>query len=301
MRDPELDDASSVRGDGALRQARALGSRAMPVSPRPAATVMLVRETDAGVEVFLMERSMAGVFGGLHVFPGGKVDEADHAAQWEAIGNGPPDAEASRVLGVDAGGLGYWVACIRECFEEAGVLLATGADGGLLELRDAVVRERFTRWRARVNAREHGSFEAMCADEGLTLATDRLAYVSHWITPVDQSARYNTRFFVARAPAHQEALHDGHEAVHSAWLRPDDALARFGRGELNLISPTVKNLESIAGFADSESLLAAKRAIDPASIPTILPRFDPTDGNREEVLQVIGRGGRVIEGPDGRA
>ena len=269
----------------------------MPVTPRPAATVMLVRDADTGVEVFLMERSMAGVFGGLYVFPGGKVDDSDHAAEWEAVGNGPADAEASRVLGVGSGGLGYWVACIRECFEEAGVLLATGSDGGLLELHDLSARERFTRWRERVNAREAGAFEAMCADEGLKLATDRLAYVSHWITPVDQPARYNTRFFVARAPAHQEALHDGHEAVHSLWLRPEEALTRFARGELNLISPTLKNLEAISGFRDTASLLADKRAVDPATIPTILPRFDPADRDREEVLQVIGRGGRVIEGP----
>ena len=267
----------------------------MPVTPRPAATVMLVRDTDDGVEVFLMERSMAGVFGGLHVFPGGKVDDSDHAAEWDAVGNGPSDSEASGVLGVRSGGLGYWVACIRECFEEAGVLLATGSDGGLLELHDHAARERFTRWRERVNAREPGVFEAMCADEGLRLATDRLAYVSHWITPLDQPARYNTRFFVARAPAHQEALHDGHEAVHSVWLRPAEALAQFGRGELNLISPTLKNLESIAGFGDTESLLAAKRAVDPATIPTILPRFDPEQGSRAEVLEVIGHGGRVID------
>ncbi len=256
---------------------------------------MLVRDADAGVEVFLMERAMAGVFGGLYVFPGGKVDDSDHAAQWEAVANGPADAEASRVLGVPVGGLGYWVACIRECFEEAGVLLAVGPDGGLLELHDRSARECLSGWRERANAREPGVFEAMCADEGLRLATDRLAYVSHWITPVDQPARYNTRFFVARAPAHQEALHDGHEAVHSVWLRPDEALARFGRGELNLISPTLKNLESIADFADTESLLAAKRAVDPATIPTILPRFDPAQGDREEVLEVIGRGGQVVD------
>ena len=158
------------------------------------------------------------------------------------------------------------------------MLLAVGPDGGLLELHDRSARDRFSGWRERANAREPGAFEAMCADEGLRLATDRLAYVSHWITPVDQPARYNTRFFVARAPVHQEALHDGHEAVHSVWLRPDEALARFGRGELKLISPTLK------------------RAVDPATIPTILPRFDPAQGDREEVLEVIGHGGRVVDG-----
>jgi 8-oxo-dGTP pyrophosphatase MutT (NUDIX family) len=268
----------------------------MPVTPRPAATVMLVRDQDGAVEVFLMERSMAGVFGGLHVFPGGKVDDVDHSKAWEAHASGPEDAVASQVLGIEAGGLGYWVACIRECFEEAGVLLATWPDGRLLELRDPEIRARFSVWRERVNAREAGAFEAMCDEEELRLATDRLAYVSHWITPLDQPARFNTRFFVARAPAAQEALHDGHEAVQSLWIRPREALEQFKRGELNLISPTFKNLEAIAGFADTESLLAAKRAIDPATIPTILPRFDPSKGDATEVLDVIGHGGRVVEG-----
>lgn len=239
---------------------------------------------------------MTGVFGGLHVFPGGKVDDVDHAKAWEGHGSGLGDAEASQVLGVAAGGLGYWVACIRECFEEAGVLLATWPDGRLVELRDPEVRARFDGWRERVNGRETGAFEAMCEEEDLRLATDGLAYVAHWITPVDQPARFNTRFFVARAPAAQEALHDGHEAVHSLWIAPREALERFGRGELNLISPTVKNLESIADFTHTETLLAAKRAIDPSTIPTILPRFDPSQGDSAEVLEVVGHGGRVIDG-----
>jgi len=264
---------------------------------------MLVRDADAGVEVFLMKRSMAGVFGGLHVFPGGKVDPADRRERREALGRGPSDAEASAMLGVASGGLGYWVACIRECFEEAGVLLAVRRDGALVELREPALRRRVAGYRDRLNAGEDGVLGALCAAEGFTLATDQLAYVAHWITPVDQPARYDTRFFVARAPAHQEALHDGHEAVESAWMRPEDALERFRSGGLALISPTVKNLEGLVGYADGESLLAAKRAIDPRDIPTIRPRPRPEaaavgmgdDAFGEEVLEVIGRGGKAAD------
>lgn len=265
-------------------------------APLPAATVMLVRDAGDGIEVFLMKRSGHGSFGGLHVFPGGKVDGADRAERWTALANGPDDPVASRTLGMRRGGLGYWVACVRECFEEAGVLLAQDGRGKILGLASADARSRFSAWRDRLNAGESSVFETMCADEGLRLATDQLAYVSHWITPVDQPARFTTRFFVARAPAEQEALHDGHETVESEWIRPALALERFAAGELNLISPTQKNLEAIAGFSSTESLLEAKRRVDPASIPTIQPRIRArTAEGYDETLEIVGYGGRTPE------
>ena len=264
------------------------------VVPRPAATVMLVRDTKSGVEVFLMERSAHGMFGGLHVFPGGKVDDADHARRWSGHSRGPDDAAASAILGVEEGGLSYWVACIRECFEEAGVLLARGKDGRTLRLRSPKMRARYAVWRDRLNANEDEVLEAMCREEKLTLATDQLAYVSHWITPLGQPRRYNTRFFVARAPANQEALHDGHETVESAWMRPETALERFRAGRLNLISPTYKNLEAIAGYATTQDLLEAKRKVDPATIPTIRPRIISGETDTfDEILEVVGHGGRL--------
>jgi 8-oxo-dGTP pyrophosphatase MutT (NUDIX family) len=265
-----------------------------PATPIPSATVMLVRDAPDGVQVFLMERSSHGMFGGLHVFPGGKVDDADHAQRFAEFSRGPGDSSASTTLGVDSGGLSYWVACIRECFEEAGVLLALGSDGETLRLRSTDMRERYTVWRDRLNAHEVGALEAMCREEQLRLATDQLAYVSHWITPTNQPKRYNTRFFVARAPAQQEALHDGHETVESIWIRPEDALERFAAGEFNLISPTFKNLESIAGFRSTEELLDAKRRVDPETIPTILPRIISSNTKAfDEILDVVGYGGQV--------
>ena len=271
------------------------------MTPRPAATVMLVRDARAGVEVFLMERSAHGMFGGLHVFPGGKVDDADHAKRWSAMSRGPDDALASAALGLDAGGLSYWVACIRECFEEAGVLLALGSDARTLRLKSPTMRSRYEAWRERINANEDGVLEAMCRKEGLLLATDQLAYVSHWITPIDQPRRYNTRFFVARAPTNQEALHDGHETVESAWMRPEDALERFAAGTLNLISPTFKNLESIAGYRTTGELLEDKRSVDPSTIPTILPRIiSEASEEFDEILDVVGYGCLLYTSPSPR-
>lgn len=278
------------------RNETAAGPIDAPVRPRPAATVMLVRDANLGIEVFLMQRSGFGMFGGLHVFPGGKVDAADQEEHWREFASGPDDERASAILGVERGGLGYWVACIRECFEEAGVLLATNRSGRSLRLAAPEVRARFSVWRDRINAQGSGVLEAMCAEEELRLATDQLAYVSHWITPVDQPSRFDTRFFVARAPRDQRALHDGHETIQSEWIRPEIALERFAEGELNLISPTQKNLEAISGFASTQSLLESKRRIDPSTIPAIVPRFKKTDGESfEEEFQIIARNGNVGE------
>lgn len=271
----------------------------VPATPVPSATVILVRDGEEGVEAFLVERSGYGVFGGLHVFPGGKIDPTDGDALWADLAEGVDPETANATLGVDEGGLDYWVACIRECFEEAGVLLATREDGRLLPLTDPERRARFERWREQLNAGEKGAFEAMCQAERLRLATDRLAYLSHWITPVAQPKRFNTRFFVARAPTRQEALHDGFETVESHWVRPDVALERWQRGELNLISPTFTNLEALVGFETTERLLEAKRAVDPATIPVILPNVTPREGgDYEEDLAVVGRGGRLFDDAD---
>ena len=265
-----------------------------PATPVPSATVMLVRDGAPGVEVFLMKRSGFGAFGGLHVFPGGKVDGADRTDRWAGRASGPNDAEASAVLGVERGGLAYWIACIRECFEEAGILLAKDASGRTLRFSLEARRKLFSGWRDRLNAGEADVLEAMCRAETLTLETDQLAYVSHWITPVDQAKRFNTRFFVARAPAEQEALHDGHEAVESEWIRPEVALDRFRAGTLPIISPTEKNLEAISGYPSTEALLDEKRSIDPQSIPTILPRLRARgEKGYEEAFEVVGYGGRA--------
>src|SRR5438309_7188425 len=105
---------------------------------------MLVRDGDAGMEVFTLRRNLESDFvGGAYLFPGGAVDEADRHADLEAISDGRSDDQASQLLGIDRGGLAYWVAAIRECFEEAGVLLAYQADGDIVSLADAAVEARF--------------------------------------------------------------------------------------------------------------------------------------------------------------
>jgi 8-oxo-dGTP pyrophosphatase MutT (NUDIX family) len=225
---------------------------------------MLVRDGATGMEVFMLRRNLELEFvAGAYVFPGGAVDDADRHADVGAVCDGRADEEASAVLGVAAGGLAFWVAAIRECFEEAGVLLARDAAGEVVSLADAETAARFARHRAAVQS-GHGRLVEICRAEGLRLMTDAIQYHSHWVTPVGPPRRYDTRFFVAAAPPAQEPLHDGHETVASVWVRPHDALARHEAGELELILPTIRTLESLASFPTAGAALTSSAAARPA-------------------------------------
>ena len=251
------------------------------VPVRDAATIMLVRDGEAGLEVFMLRRNPASDFvAGAYVFPGGAVDPMDRQADLDAVSVGRQDADASTLLGLDppVGGLAYWVAGIRESFEEAGVLLAYDADGTIVDFRDPEVAARFTAHRAAVD-RGARRLVDVCLEEGLQLAVDRVHYFSHWITPLGPTRRYDTRFFVARAPEWQSPLHDDRETVANTWIRPVEALERSRRGEFDLILPTIRNLKAIARFDSAATLLAAAAAIE--EVPTVIPRVvKDSDGVR---------------------
>ncbi|HEX2039046.1 MAG TPA: NUDIX domain-containing protein [Acidimicrobiales bacterium] len=242
------------------------------VELRDAATVMLVRDGDDGrMEVFMLRRNLNSDFvGGAYVFPGGAVDEADRHADLEAVCAGRSDDQASALLGIDRGGLAFWVAAVRECFEEAGVLLAYGRDGQVISFADDETARRFHEHRQAVDTGGRRLLE-VCDVEGLRLAVDRIHYFSHWITPVGPPRRYDTRFFVAAAPPEQVPLHDDRETIAHLWVNPTDALGRHRAGELDLIFPTIKNLEAITRFDKSAELLDAAAAVE--QVPTILPRI----------------------------
>ena len=249
-----------------------------PAEPKPAATVLLVRDIQGeGLEVFLIERAAKTNFGGAYVFPGGKVDLEDSSGRLSDMCQGVSDEDASAALGIDKGGLAYWVAVIRECFEEAGILLAYRKDGSNFDPEDEAEDERFIDFRKRLNEGEPVLAE-MCKGEELFLATDRLAYLAHWITPKVEKRRYDTRFFIAQAPEGQEAIHDGSESVNSIWIKPEDALKQFEEGKLLMIMPTIKNLESICGYNNTKELLEDKNSINPYDIVTIEPKFFMKDG-----------------------
>lgn len=241
---------------------------------RPAATVMLLRDAVEDIEVFMMQRTTSAAFAsGMYVFPGGRVDDVDGASELNDLCDGLTDGEASALLRVPTGGLAYWVAAIRESFEEAGVLLARDDSGEYVQLDDPEVQRRFAIARHAVHEGSL-SLAEFCRRENLRLAVDNIRYVSHWITPVGEKRRFDTRFFVAVAPSAQEPLHDDKETIDSLWVTPNDALQRAQRGELAMIPPTTANLRFLAPHrSTSEAVAAANRV----GVPTpILPklRFD---------------------------
>lgn len=243
------------------------------VTPRPAATVMVVRDGAAPgspLQVLMLRRTLSADFvGGAHVFPGGAVDTADGEQRAQRLCRGRTDAAASTTLGIASGGLAYWVAAIRECFEEAGLLFACTEDGAPLDYSDDAVIERFAHHRLALNKRER-SFVDVCESEGLFLPVGSLHYFAHWITPEGSPRRYDTRFFVTGAPPGQTPGHDAGETIADLWVRPADALARHRAGEMDLILPTIRNLQAIGRFATTAELLEA--ASTAGDVPTVLPR-----------------------------
>ncbi|WP_353247443.1 NUDIX hydrolase [Salinisphaera sp. T31B1] len=213
---------------------------------REAATVALLRDRCAQLEVLLLRRHSAHVFAAnAYVFPGGAVDRADGDAGLAArVAGGLEYAEAC--LGDTGAPTAYWTAAIRECFEEAGMLIA--CEAGHVEadrhrrLRDALNNGDMP-WAAVIDALD------------LTFHLERLVYFSHWTTPAGAPKRYSTRFFAAHAPVGQQALCDGSETIQAWWARPADALAACERGEIHLMTPTRATLRRLAGYADASAAL----------------------------------------------
>jgi len=228
-----------------------------PVVPRPAATVMLLRDGDGGPEVLLVERASSTPFvPGAHVFPGGAVDPGDiaHDDEHDDVVVGRSAEEASALLGVDRGGRAHFLTAVRECVEEAGVVLAVDAAGHPVDGTHPLFAELDG---VRV-ALERGteSLADVYRRHGLRVPLDRLAYVARWITPEPSPRRYDARFFAAAMPAGQQARADGWEAVDAGWWRPSDALSDWQAGRIDLIEPTIASLELLARFGSVDEAMA---------------------------------------------
>ncbi len=252
------------------------------MEPREAATVMLLRNRNgSGVEVFMLRRNLTLDFvGGAYVFPGGAVDPHDGTVAGDASLFAGSDVACSQVLGLPNLGSRFWVAAIRECFEEAGILIAS-RNGSVLSFDDAEERALFDGYRRALNSKET-SFEAILRAEGLRLEVEGVVYFAHWITPEGAPRRYDTRFFVAAAPEHQVGLHDNGETVANVWIAPGDALERYRAGDFDLILPTIKNLEALARYPDVASALADARTF--RDLPAIAPRMLMEDGELRVLL-----------------
>lgn len=227
------------------------------VVPRPAATVMLLRDRADGMEILLLQRAASTPFvPGAHVFPGGAVDDGD--ADHDDVVDGMAPDDADRILGVDGGGRAFWLAAVRECVEEAGVVLAIDADGNPVTDQHPV----FTDLDATRDALEAGTrtLADLYREHRLRVPLDGIAYVSRWITPEPSPRRYDARFFAAAMPAGQHAGADGWEAVDAGWWKPTQALADWQAGQIELIEPTVVSLQLLCRFASTADAMTAIRA-----------------------------------------
>ncbi|MDM0023923.1 NUDIX hydrolase [Variovorax saccharolyticus] len=240
-----------------------------PAPTRPirfAATLIVLRDGADGLEVLMLRRAEkeGDQNSGASVFPGGGVDPRDRLLHPRCAGL--DDATASRRLALPAAGLDFYAAAIRECFEEAGLLFASGGDGLPVTL-DHLADDQISALRATT---EEGaeSLLGLCVERGWRLAADRLTYFAHWLTPPGMPRRFDTRFFVALAPAGQQARPDGRETVEHFWLRPAEALAP-ARG-LRLMNVQRRVLQQLDAFDSAEACLAHARALQ--QIPLVMPR-----------------------------
>ena len=232
------------------------------VVPRPASTVLLLRDSRVGLQVFMVVRHDAIDFAsGALVFPGGRVDEDDHLLARRADVYATEDD-------LDGVARSLRVAAIRETFEECGVLLARSRGSDQL-VSAARFLEIERAQRVKLCAGEIG-LGAVLDAEALALATDLLVPFAHWITPRHQRKRYDTHFFLTAAPADQVAAHDGSESVDSIWITPHEAVAGQESGRFKLVFPTFLNLRKLGRFATVAAALAAARQ---ARVVTVMPEL----------------------------
>jgi len=232
--------------------------------PAPAATILMVRDGKAGLEVFMVVRHHQIDFAsGALVFPGGKVDDGDERVRERCAGADGDDTMMS-----------LQVAAIREAFEECGILLAR-PNG-----EDAIIGSeqlaRLEPYRDALNKGDVGIGEFL-QTEDLVLACDLLQPFAHWITPEMMPKRFDTRFYIAAAPSDHLAVHDGHESVDSVWISPDDALKGAKSGKYTVIFPTLLNIQMLG---ESRSVDDAMKTAAERDIVTVLPWTEQrNDGN----------------------
>ena len=231
--------------------------------PVPAATILIVRDGDNGLEVFMVVRHHQIDFAsGALVFPGGKIDDGDFLVRdFCRCDSKATDNQVAMMAGA-----------IREAFEECGVLLAREKGGD--ELINAKRLLELESYRERLHSNEV-TFAQFLTDENLELACDVLTHFAHWITPDMMPKRFDTHFYVAHAPSDHVALHDGTESVDSVWISPNDALKGANEGTYTIIFPTRLNVEMLAEGTSVEEVTTQ------AQNRNIIPVLPWTESNKD--------------------
>ena len=247
------------------------------VTPRLAATTILVRARGKEPEILLLKRGEHARFmPNAYVFAGGALDPHDESADVYALCNGLDDALASEQLELPSNGLRFFVAAVREAFEECGLLLAYDDCGEIVDL-SAWDESHLRETRLKVSA---GSltFAALCRAQVWRLAVDKLVFFSHWITPPG-SVRFDTRFFLCAVPPRQTASLVGNEMSQLVWRTAKEALAEHESKKLLLMYPTRAILKEIATMCSIDELFNfASRPRKIAPITPVLPPGIRADG-----------------------
>ena len=249
-----------------------------PALIRNAATVLLLRDTDKGIEVLMTRRSMTASFApGAYVFPGGGIDAADNAAH----------GQSTRRKTQSDLHLTQAIAAIRESFEELGVLLAKHSDGSHVTTADIATLDR------------KAPFAAQCKARGLTLAGSDVFVLAHWVTDRDLPRRFDVPFLVARMPEGQEPVADEAEQFEPEWLRPADALAKHAAGGFLMIFPTIRTLERLQHHPTVDAVLNACKSEKP--LWTSCPRAGFLNGQEARYMEHESPYGELeLTSPDGQ-
>lgn len=223
--------------------------------PKDASTLILLRDSDRGIELFSVERNKKSRFlGGAIVFPGGKLDESDRAAEWADVSTSPVAPHTQ--ISTDALHLrALAIAACRESLEEAAILPVVGR---------GLSHDEMIQLRARVASNETSLLQFL-SQSNLKMDLAALVPLSRWVTPVAEARRFDARFFLAKAPVGQHGAHDESETMASFWATPAELLQRFEKGEVNLAPPTHRTVEALVAFdtADSALTAAASACLEP--------------------------------------
>ena len=224
---------------------------AAPATPQPASTVVLLRPNlETGFDVYLNRRpDHLDTYAGVFVFPGGRVEESDCSANMLALTRGLTAAEAQRKLGVSLPGevcLGYWVAAMRELFEEVGIHFLR-ADPGTSESPSDGLMRRMAEQRQMLQKGEI-SFAKLLTTERVYCDLNQLIYFFHRVTPEHYRVRFDTRFYLAAVPPDQTPLDKSEEVSESLWISPQLALERFASNDFPMMPPTVMVLRTLSKY-----------------------------------------------------
>ena len=259
---------------------------------------MLLRQGASNIEVLMLRRNLNLEFiGGAYVFPGGKVDKSDRDPEVIGRSLNLGDLECSRALGLSMGGVGYFVAAIRETFEEAGIFIGSRSDGSVpTEEELSGAREDLLMKRS--------DFAGVLAKEDLYMDLSQLVYFAHWITPDSQPKRYDTRFFVASAPVGQLGMHDDSETVSHLWIDPNEALSEAKSSGFEIVLPTRQNLMAVANYKTvNEVLEAAKQSKKTVVVPKLtrgpqgLELILPWEEGYDEAISARLEPGETLQNP----